>query len=136
MNPAANGLHHDELLPGLLVLYLGASLVHFVHNAEHVHDYPNLPEWISRAGVYGSWVAVTLVGILGYALYRAQRYASGLVLIGLYAALGFGGLLHYARAPFDAHTAAMNFTILFEFVAALALLAAVLRTAKVRFSKH
>jgi hypothetical protein len=118
----------------MLVLYLGASLLHFVHNAEHVQDYPNLPEWISRASVYGSWVAITSPGVLGYVLYRARRYASGLVLITLYAALGFGGLLHYTRAAFGAHTTAMNFTILFEAVAALALLGAVLRTARAHFS--
>lgn len=132
----AKGRRADRVLTGLLALYLGASLLHFVHNAEHVHEYPNLPEWISRAGVYGSWVGITLLGVLGYALYRAQRYTSGLFLMALYAALGFGGLLHYARAPFSAHTAAMNFTILFEFVAALALLAAVLRTATARSSTH
>ena len=114
------------------MLYLGASLMHFAHNAEHVQDYPNLPQWISRASVYVSWVGITLLGVLGYALYRAQRYASGLILLGLYAALGFGGLLHYARASFGAHTVAMNFTILFEAVTAFALLAAVLWTARGR----
>jgi hypothetical protein len=49
--------------------------------------------------------------------------------LAVYAALGCDGLLHYTRAPMEAHTAAMNFTIWFEVVAAALLLATVLAMA-------
>ena len=113
---------NDSLLLGLLLLYLAASLVHFTHNAEYLADYPNLPPWLTRGGVYLAWIGETSLGILGYVLYRFGRRLAGLALVGVYAAFGFDGLLHYTRAPFDAHTTAMNFTILFEVVAAAVLL--------------
>jgi hypothetical protein len=122
--------HTDRALHALLLLYVVASLVHFTHNAEYVHDYPNLPPWISRAGVYIAWLGITAVGAVGYWLYRWRHRLAGLVVLALYAAQGFDGLLHYTRAPFDAHGAAMNFTILFETTSAAILLAVVLVTVK------
>jgi hypothetical protein len=110
---------------GMLLLYLAASLLHFAHNAEYLSDYPNLPAWLGRGDVYLVWLGLAAVGVGGYALYRGGWRLAGLLLLGAYAASGFDGLLHYSRAPFAAHTAAMNFTIWFEFVAAGLLLLAV-----------
>lgn len=121
--------HRANLLIGLLLLYAAASLLHFVHNAEYLSDYPNLPLWLTRAGVYFAWCAQAVVGILGYLLYRLSRRLTGLILIGVYAGFGFDGLLHYTLAPLDAHTAAMNFTIGFEVVTAALLLISVLAVA-------
>jgi hypothetical protein len=113
-------------LPVLLVLYGVASFVHFAHNAELLADYPNLPAWLTRVQVYAVWVGVTAIGIVGYCLLLARRRLVGLILLALYAAIGFDGLLHYTRAPFAAHTGTMNLTIWSEVVAAALVLAAVL----------
>jgi len=110
---------------GLLLLYIAASLLHFVHNAEYLADYPNLPAWLDRYEVYLVWIGLAAIGIAGYVLHRSGWRLTGLLLIGAYAALGFDGLLHYTRAPIMAHTTAMNFTIGFEVVAAALLLCAV-----------
>jgi len=110
----------------LLLLYVAASLLHFVHNAEYLGDYPNLPAWLGRADVYLAWLALAAVGAAGWVLYRIGRRLAGLVLIGAYAAFGFDGLLHYTRAPLAAHTPVMNFTIWFEVAAAALLLLGVL----------
>ena len=123
---AASPNRNDWLLAALLLWYVVASLVHFTHNAEYLNDYPNLPPWLTRGGVYLAWLGETSLGILGYVLYRSGWRLTGLALVGVYAAFGFDGLLHYIRAPFDAHTFGMNFTILFEVVAAALLLARVL----------
>jgi len=112
-------------LPWLLLLYCGASLLHFVHNAEYVADYPHLPAWITRGSVYGAWLATSLIGLLGYCLYRCGRTAPGFILLAMYTALGFDGLLHYGRAPVAAHTAGMNATIWIEVAAAALAFAAV-----------
>jgi hypothetical protein len=82
-----------------LLLYLAASLLHFAHNAEYLADYPNLPAWLTPSGIYLTWIAQ--------------------------AAFGFDGLLHYSRAPLDAHSFGMNFTISFEVAAAAILLSTV-----------
>ena len=113
------------LLFGLVFLYAAASLLHFAHNAEFVEDYPNLPDWLKRGRVYMAWLCVTAIGVAGYAAYR-RAPVLGLVLLGVYASIGIDSLLHYDRAPFAAHTATMNFTIVLEVAAASLLLAAVL----------
>jgi len=107
------------------VVYAVASLIHFAHNAEYLSAYPNLPAWLTRAQVYVAWLAITAIGAIGYALHRRGGTLLGLVLIGVYAAIGLDGLLHYDRAPFAEHTAAMNGTILFEVAAAACLLVTV-----------
>lgn len=109
-------------LPWLLAVYAGASLLHFTHNAEYLPQYPHLPVSWTRADVYLAWCCVTAVGLLGYVLYRSGFRRIGLAVLTLYGGLGFGGLLHYTRAPFAQHTVAMNFTIWIELAAAAALL--------------
>jgi len=132
MSFTAGMQRNNWVLVGSLLLYLAASLLHFTHNAEYLSDYPNLPTSMTRGSVYLAWCGLTSVGIFGYLLYHRRWRLSGLALLGIYAAFGFDGLLHYTRAPMEAHTALMNFTIWFEFVAAAILLAHVLTLAATR----
>jgi hypothetical protein len=111
---------HTLLL--LMIVYGAASLLHFVHNAVYIQSYPNLPTWITPLGVYASWCAIASVGVLGYWLFLRISRPIGLVLIAVYALLGFGGLDHYVIAPMGAHSIVMNATILAEVVAAAVLL--------------
>jgi hypothetical protein len=115
-----------QALPWLLVLCAAASFVHFSHNAEYLGAYPNLPASWTRGEVYAIWCGITALGVLGYVLYRTGRRV-GLLLLGLYAAFGFAGLLHYTRAPFSHHTVAMNTSIGAEAAAAALLLVSVVR---------
>lgn len=108
-----------------LGLYALTSLVHFTHNAEHLSGYPNLPAWLSRFQIYGAWCGITVVGLIGYTLYRRGRGFIGFWLLVVYTLLGFDGLLHYRRAPVAAHTVAMNLTIGLEVAAAALALVAV-----------
>lgn len=117
----------DRLPRALLILLLAygaASLLHFVHNAEFLAEYPNMPAWLSRAKVYGAWLGITAVGALGYLLVRLRYRLAGLCVIAVYAALGFDGLGHYSLAPVSAHTSMMNATIWLEVLAAALLLIA------------
>jgi hypothetical protein len=108
-------------LIALVLAHAAASLLHFVHNAAFLGDYPNMPAWISPAGIYGAWLAEAAIGALGVLLCWRGRSA-GLVLIAVYALLGLGGLDHYTLAPVSAHTVAMNATIWLETWTAVALL--------------
>jgi hypothetical protein len=109
-------------LPWLIALYAAASLLHFAHNAEYLSDYPNLPKSWSRGEVYVAWCGISAVGALGYLAYLCRCRGVGLSALALYALAGFGGLLHYARAPLSHHTVAMNSTIWTEVAAATLLL--------------
>jgi hypothetical protein len=110
-------------LPWLFALYAAATLLHFAHNAQYLAQYPNLPTSWSRAEVYAAWCCVMALGLVGYGLYALGHQNLGLTVLGFYAALGFGGLLHYTRAPMAHHSAMMNFTIWAEAAAGALLLA-------------
>lgn len=118
---------NNRLLFLLLSLYAVASLVHFVHNAEFLGDYPGLPASWSRGGVYLAWVAMTAVGGVGALLVYRAREAIGLMLLAVYAALGLDSLGHYVVAPLSAHSSMMNTTILLEVGAAALVLFEVTR---------
>lgn len=115
------------LLLALCGAYCLASLAHFVHNAEFVALYPNMPAGLSRSTIYSAWFAITAIGALGLLLVRSRYAILGFILIAVYAALGFDGLGHYALAPMSAHTLVMNLTIWCEVLAAAALLVFALR---------
>lgn len=105
-------------LHALLLAYGAATLVHFIHNAEFLPDYPGLPATWTRAGVYGAWLALTAVGLSGWLLLaRGFRFA-GLALLALYAIGGLDSLGHYVVAPMTLHSTMMNATILLEVTAA------------------
>src|SRR5579863_4749752 len=98
---SANGTinRRSASLPWLFALYATATLLHFAHNAEYIAQYPNLPASWSRAQIYSAWCCVMTLGLSGYGLYALGFSNLGLTILGLYAGLGFGGLLHYTRAP-------------------------------------
>ena len=108
-----------------LLACAAASLLHHVHNAEFLQDYPNLPASLSRGQVYAAWLGEAAIGAAGWVLFRLNYKRIGLGALGLYALAGFGGLAHYALAPVSAHTLAMNATIWLEVAAAALLLVAV-----------
>ncbi len=121
-----NVMHHHvnslKVLLALTAAYFLTSLGHFSHNAEFICEYPNLPAWLTRAQVYAVWAAITSVGALGLLLMRKKYMAMGLLLLAVYAALGFDGLGHYAVAPLELHPLMANVTILSEVAAAALLL--------------
>jgi len=110
-----------------LLIYFAASLIHFIHNAEFLADYPNLPETWTRSGVYFAWVALTAVGVVGCLLILRGFPRMGLLILGVYALLGLDSLGHYVVAPITNHSLGMNSTILFEVSAAALVLIEVVR---------
>lgn len=114
-------------LLALLLVYGAASLVHFIHNAEFIAEYPGLPPTWTRAGIYGAWLAMTAVGITGWILVARRFERAGLLLLAVYAILGLDSLGHYVVAPVSAHSLAMNSTILLEVTAAALVLVEVAR---------
>lgn len=111
----------------LLLIYGAASLIHFIHNAEFLANYPNMPASWSRTGVYLAWMGLTAVGVAGWILLSRDYQVAGLSLLIVYAFFGLDSLGHYVLAPLSDHTAAMNSTILFEVAAAALVLIEVLR---------
>jgi hypothetical protein len=111
----------------LLIFYGVASLVHFVHNAELIGEYPNLPASWTRADIYLAWIALTSIGVAGWFLVSRGYRRTGLLVLAAYAALGMDSLGHYWLAPLAAHSLAMNLTILVDVAAAALVLIEVAR---------
>ena len=112
----------EWLVFALLIAYSLASLLHYSHNAIYLERYPNMPAWITRSGVFAAWGVVAGIGLCGLLLLRYVNRLAGLVMLGVYAVLGFDGLAHYCLAPISAHSFDINFTIWAEVLAAAALL--------------
>ena len=108
-----------------LLACAAASLFHHVHNAEYLAEYPNMPAWLTPAGVYAAWLGVNAVGFAGYVVLRWQYRLAGLAILGGYGMLGLYGLAHYAVAPMSSHTMIMHLTIGLEAVTAALLLVTV-----------
>ncbi|MES1196727.1 MAG: hypothetical protein ABUL58_07270 [Steroidobacter sp.] len=106
----------------LLAVYFIASLAHFMHNAEYIAFYPNMPAWLTREKVYLAWLVVTAFGVAGLIAARLKWHAMGAVLIALYGAFGLDGLLHYTLALCSQHTLVTNITIWSEAVSGLVLM--------------
>jgi len=104
----------DRPLLALVLAYAAASLFHHAHNAAYLSDYPNMPAWLTPAGVYVAWLATAAVGVAGYLLLRSRYRLAGLGTIGLYGVLGLYGLAHYSVAPVSAHSPTMHLTIWLE----------------------
>jgi hypothetical protein len=114
------------LLRTAFFLFLACTLMHFVHNAEFLADYPNMPKGLSRGSVYLAWLVLASVGAAGYFLrVRGHRW-TGTATLGAATLMAFDSLGHYWLAPFSAHTAAMNATILADVASAALLLFATL----------
>src|SRR5450631_4128699 len=73
------------------------SLVHFVHNAEFLAEYPNMPAWLSRTDVYIAWLGITAIGVAGYVLAGHGYRLAGLLLVAVYATLGLIAAWQAAR---------------------------------------
>lgn len=118
----ATGVRRIDPVAALALVYGVASFAHHLHNALYLRAYPGLPATLSVPTVWVAWGMTASVGVIGYALLRTGREAAGLIVLAAFAALGFLGLAHYWRAPFGAHTIAMNATIGAEVITASLLL--------------
>ena len=131
-----NSLSPNRSLIVLVVVHALASLVHFVHNATFLADYPNMPEWITPGGVYAVWLAEAAIGGAGLILFLRGRRTIGLAMIASYAVFGFAGLDHYTLAAISAHTLAMNATIWLETATGLILLVFAVTAMRARTDFH
>ena len=106
----------------LIAIYTFASLLHFVHNAEYIAFYPNMPAWITSATVYKAWLGIVAVGVAGVGFWCVGWPVLGAVLVAAYGALGIDGLAHYTLALCTEHSLAANATIWFEVLSGAALM--------------
>lgn len=115
-----------DLVCGLALLYGTASLIHHLHNTIYLSDYPNMPRWLTPAGVMGAWCFIAIIGAIGGLLIYYSLQTIGYIAFVVFAMLGFCGLDHYAIAKVSEHSFWMNATIFVEVATALTLFLAAL----------
>jgi hypothetical protein len=111
----------------LVIACAVATLFHHAHNAQFLHDYPNMPAWLARGHVYAAWLCATAIGLIGYWSLRRGYRVLGVALLIAYGLYGLDGLVHYMRAPLSTHTLTMNLSIGLEAATGAALLILLLR---------
>ena len=84
----------QQLLKILLLISVVITAVHFTDNFIYFEHYPQ-PDWITRPGVYRSWIIWTVFGIAGYWLYKNQRFWLSYLCLAIYSTCGLSSLGHY-----------------------------------------
>ncbi len=104
-------------LAALLIALVASSVLHYVDNIVHFHEYPE-PAWIDRSMIDAFWFAMTPLAVVGYLLLRHGRFLPGCLALIAYAACNLLTLGHYAYAPMHAIGARIHAFILLEAVLA------------------
>lgn len=100
----------QNLLLGLLVVNLIVTSLHYTDNAIFISRYPQ-PNWISVGGIYLTWIVLSSIGIVGYWLYRQQKFTIGLIALGIYSLTGLSSFAHYFYGSFSQFSAKMHLFI-------------------------
>lgn len=113
---------HERSLLVLISINVAASMLHYSHYFISYNAYPNGTAWLSPPRVDLVWFIISVIGVMGYVLFRRHRYTWSFLFLYLYGLLGLAGLSHYALAPIAAHTFVTNVLIFSSASAAAVLL--------------
>jgi hypothetical protein len=94
----------------ILVFNALSTAIHYFDNYVNFDMYP-MPDWITQDAVWISWVILTLIGSVGYWLYRQQKFWLAYVCLAVYTATGISTPGHYFYAPLNHFFAKMNVMI-------------------------
>ena len=112
----------------LLVVTVFASILHYVDNVIFFDTYPE-PAWLTPQVVAMFWFLMTPLGVIGYLLFRRGSRWWGLSALLAYGLMNLLTLGHYLTAPPSEISFRINFLILLEVGAAVALIVALVRMA-------
>lgn len=111
----------QALLLILLVINFVSTSLHYTDNFLDFDKYPS-PAWITPDGVYISWIALTLFGILGYFLYNKNAFWAAYFCFGIYSLTGISSLGHYFFPATEALSLKINAFIWLDAIAGISLL--------------
>jgi hypothetical protein len=81
------------VLRGVLVASIASTAVHYSDNAIALDRYP--PDTVTIPGIVVTWVGLTAIGLLGYVLYRRERFPAAQICLAIYSITGISTLAHY-----------------------------------------
>ena len=122
---------HVGALFRVLVASVVLTTIHYTDNYLYFDEYPQ-PESLQRWHVYVAWLALTAVGIAGYALYERGYALPSYVCLVVYSYTGLSSLGHYLYGSLDEFTAKQHGFILVDGLSGAAVLSFVVWTALTR----
>jgi hypothetical protein len=118
MSPEAK---RQFLLRSLLIACIVSTAIHFTDNYIYIDEYPQ-PDWVNPSAIYISWIIWSVIGIVGYWLYRTQRFWLAYGCLVAYSFCGLDSLGHYLYGTMSDFSAKMHFFILTDGFTGLAIL--------------
>ena len=110
-----------DLLKILLIVSAVSTAIHFTDNYLYFEQYPQ-PEWITKPGVYRSWIIWTVFGVAGYWLYQNRRHWSSYACLAIYSTCGLSSLGHYLYGAMHEFSPKMHFFIVTDGLTGLTVL--------------
>lgn len=118
----------QSVLLTLLIAALVTTTFHYADNAISFHKYPD-GGGVTAEIVVLAWAVLTPIGVLGYLLYRSDRFVPAYAALAVYAFLGVSTPVHYTEANFADFALWRNVSILTDGVMGVAIVGFVLWSA-------
>lgn len=113
------------LLKLLLVASIISTAIHFTDNYRFIQLYPQ-PAWITAPSIYQFWLVFTVMGIVGYWLYKFQKFWLAYLCLIIYSLTGLTSLGHYLYGSLSQFSLKMHLFIWTDGLTGLAVLGFVL----------
>ena len=120
--PAGAGTPTARTVRWVIGAAIVSTIVHYTDNFVHIDDYPQ-PGWINHAVIPTAWLALTAIGLAGYAFFRRGRYGIAGACLVVYSYTGLSSLAHYSFGPLSEFSPAMHAGILLDGATGAAVLA-------------
>jgi hypothetical protein len=119
--PMNSEVKRQLLLKILLIACIVSTAIHFTDNYLYIEQYPE-PDWITPSSVYLSWLVWTVIGIVGYWLYKHQQFWFAYLCLVLYSFCGLDSLGHYLYGAMSQFSLKMHLLIVMDGIAGAAIL--------------
>jgi hypothetical protein len=100
-------MNRTKILLSIVVFNLISTWLHYTDNAIYVDRYPE-PAWFNTIGVFFTVAIMTPIGILGYWLYRQNRFWLSYMVLGIYSITSISSPGHYLFPGVMAMTTKMH----------------------------
>ncbi|MDX2098275.1 MAG: hypothetical protein SFW36_10910 [Leptolyngbyaceae cyanobacterium bins.59] len=118
MNVKASAQTTLELI---LIASIVSTAIHFTDNYRFIELYPQ-PAWITAPSIYQSWIILTLIGMIGYWLYRSRKFWFAYLCLGIYSLTGLASPGHYLYGSWSQFSFKMHLFIWTDAITSLAVL--------------
>lgn len=105
----------------ILLASIISTAIHFTDNYRFIEHYPQ-PAWITAPSIYQSWIILTMIGIVGYWLYKLSRFWFAYLCLGIYSLTGLISPGHYFYGSWAQFSFKMHLFIWTDAITSLAVL--------------